>query len=367
MYPLSLWGPVGPGAENDRDDVIRVATSLLSLGHDQAGESADTGEWTASLENEMRAFQRAHGIAIDGVAVPGGETEQSLNDNLATQPSVATRSPPVPRRAIAARESPADSQSVLSERYGKTGRTLPYGNDVHERLFSPGFNAFAIAPANVEHASTRLADPGTGNTARADPVSGLLGNNPITGRPFRLQALGDNAASPYLSAERAPPTDNSGAIARLAKLALQQVQRATPRRSLTLDEQEQILTEYGFRYRPDPMGRIGLGDWLDASGRVLSEDEQAQILRRPDSVRWGMGDKAHKSAATRQLREAIERGQVRRSDFSPEQLDAIRRGEPTIPEHRWHHHQEYGRMQLVPQRIHENTPHIGGVGMRRGQ
>lgn len=97
MYPLSLLGPVGPGAENDRDDVVGLAAGLLSLGHDQAAESADTGEWTAALENEMRNFQRTHGLTIDGLARPGGETERSLNEYLATQPSVADEPSPAPR------------------------------------------------------------------------------------------------------------------------------------------------------------------------------------------------------------------------------------------------------------------------------
>jgi hypothetical protein len=38
-----------------------------------------------------------------------------------------------------------------------------------------------------------------------------------------------------------------------------------------------------------------------------------------------------------------------------------------MPGYTWHHHQEAGRMQLVPREIHETTIHIGGEGMRQGR
>jgi hypothetical protein len=226
----------------------------------------------------MRNFQRAQGLTIDGLARPGGETERSLNDYLATQPSVAAQPHPAPRNATVARESPADSRNDFLERNGETGGTRTHGYDARERLPSPRLNSIAVVRAKVEHERARLADSDVANIAPTNPVSGVLGNNPITGKPFRLQALGENAASPHLAVESAPPTDNSGAIARLAKLALQYARRATPRPTLTLDEQERILTEHGLRYRPDPLGRIGLGDWLDANGRVIAEDERRQML-----------------------------------------------------------------------------------------
>jgi hypothetical protein len=32
----------------------------------------------------------------------------------------------------------------------------------------------------------------------------------------------------------------------------------------------------------------------------------------------------------------------------------------------WHHHQDVGRMQLVPRKIHADTGHVGGFDMWYG-
>jgi len=34
-----------------------------------------------------------------------------------------------------------------------------------------------------------------------------------------------------------------------------------------------------------------------------------------------------------------------------------------VPGYTWHHHQERGRMQLVPTDIHDETGHTGGMKM----
>jgi hypothetical protein len=72
---------------------------------------------------------------------------------------------------------------------------------------------------------------------------------------------------------------------------------------------------------------------------------------------------AHMRAATRDLRGAIERGEVSAAQFTPEQLRAIQAGEAKIPDLTWHHHQDVGRMQLIPTTIHNQTGHIGGCEM----
>lgn len=68
-----------------------------------------------------------------------------------------------------------------------------------------------------------------------------------------------------------------------------------------------------------------------------------------------------------QLREAIDRGQIDRRLFASDQLKAIYQGKREIPGFRWHHHQDLGRMQLVPASVHEDTLHLGALGLRNGQ
>ena len=71
--------------------------------------------------------------------------------------------------------------------------------------------------------------------------------------------------------------------------------------------------------------------------------------------------------ATKDLAEAIQKGQVRKSSFNTEQLRAIEKGESKIPDYTWHHHQDTGRMQLVPEKSHHDTGHIGWEAMNKGR
>lgn len=71
-------------------------------------------------------------------------------------------------------------------------------------------------------------------------------------------------------------------------------------------------------------------------------------------------------AATRQLREALARGESVGVTFTPAQLRAIRAGRSTIPGYRWHH-VSGGELQLIPARIHDAVPHIGSGAMRHGR
>jgi len=72
-------------------------------------------------------------------------------------------------------------------------------------------------------------------------------------------------------------------------------------------------------------------------------------------------------AATRDLRDGINSGRIDTSQFTQEQLQAIQSGAPKIPDYTWHHHQEVGRMQLVPETIHSCVSHIGGNAMCQGR
>ena len=71
--------------------------------------------------------------------------------------------------------------------------------------------------------------------------------------------------------------------------------------------------------------------------------------------------------ATKDLAEAIKRGEVSSSSFNSEQLKAIKKGKSKIPSYTWHHHQDTGRMQLISERKHTQTGHIGGEAMDKGK
>lgn len=71
----------------------------------------------------------------------------------------------------------------------------------------------------------------------------------------------------------------------------------------------------------------------------------------------------HFRDATRNLRDAIRRKEVGIEQFSPEQLAAIEKGADKIPGFTWHHHQDLGRMQLVPKGLHGKVGHMGGYAL----
>ena len=51
---------------------------------------------------------------------------------------------------------------------------------------------------------------------------------------------------------------------------------------------------------------------------------------------------------SRDLWQAIQRGEIPVSRFTPTQLQQIERGSTRIDGFTWYHHQDYGCMQLVP-------------------
>ncbi|WP_439863546.1 two-partner secretion domain-containing protein [Pseudomonas antarctica] len=71
--------------------------------------------------------------------------------------------------------------------------------------------------------------------------------------------------------------------------------------------------------------------------------------------------------ATRDLRTQIDSGAVPSSAFTDVQLKAIRGGQDKIPGYTWHHHQDTGRMQLVPEVFHNGARHVGWESMSKGQ
>jgi filamentous hemagglutinin len=71
--------------------------------------------------------------------------------------------------------------------------------------------------------------------------------------------------------------------------------------------------------------------------------------------------------ATRNLRAQVNAGKVSASQFTSAQLKAINSGLDKIPGYTWHHHQNTGRMQLVPQDIHSGARHVGWESTSKGQ
>jgi filamentous hemagglutinin len=106
---------------------------------------------------------------------------------------------------------------------------------------------------------------------------------------------------------------------------------------------------------------------FDSRGFPIFDDVAAFDTRLPNEPFREATYTGQMRLATQDLRQAIERGEIPTSRFTSEQLRQINSGAERIDEYTWHHHQETGRMQLVPRDIHGGTGHVGGEAMGRGR
>lgn len=106
---------------------------------------------------------------------------------------------------------------------------------------------------------------------------------------------------------------------------------------------------------------------FDQRGFPIFDKDVVFDTRLPATSFQGSSYQSQMRMATRDLRAAIERAPELGSAFSPSQLQAIQAGNVRIPGLTWHHHQDAGRMQLVPTGVHRDTHHIGGGSMLGGR
>jgi hypothetical protein len=95
-------------------------------------------------------------------------------------------------------------------------------------------------------------------------------------------------------------------------------------------------------------------------------DEHVKYETRISGNLKNMSREAHMRAGTRQLRADIEAGVIDKNMFSEKQLTQIKSGLYKIEGYTWHHHQDLGRMQLVPTDIHKEVKHVEGFEMWGG-
>jgi hypothetical protein len=74
----------------------------------------------------------------------------------------------------------------------------------------------------------------------------------------------------------------------------------------------------------------------------------------------------HKIESTKQLAATLEGNPALKAKFNEAQLSDITKGKESINGYIWHHHQDIGRMQLIPRKTHVETGHIGESLWTRG-
>ncbi|WP_370464665.1 HNH endonuclease [Methylosinus sp. RM1] len=106
---------------------------------------------------------------------------------------------------------------------------------------------------------------------------------------------------------------------------------------------------------------------FDARGFPIFDNVAVVDLTVPDRAAFfAVGPQEQMAMATKTLRGMINSDPVykARLGFSLFQLRDIEIGVHKIKGYAWHHHQQPGRMQLVPENLHK-VSHVGGSSMNR--
>lgn len=90
---LDLNGPVGRSYNTDLDDVALTKDALKELGYYKDPEHGPTPYADEKLFEGLEKFQKDHGLKVDGVIKPDGETADKLFDIAGRSPTYRCKNP----------------------------------------------------------------------------------------------------------------------------------------------------------------------------------------------------------------------------------------------------------------------------------
>jgi hypothetical protein len=115
------------------------------------------------------------------------------------------------------------------------------------------------------------------------------------------------------------------------------------------------------RGRVDLAGQAHPTSGVRFNERGFPEFDSLYDTTIPERLRGpSIADETQFRQATRDLREYLRANPALRENFTPEQLAAIERGEPRLPDLTWHHVEDGTTLQLVGRLTHRQTGHSGG-------
>ncbi len=140
-----------------------------------------------------------------------------------------------------------------------------------------------------------------------------------------------------------------------------------------------IVPYSGTRHPPQPIPNLG----RNRSGQAFTNGKhtvrfdkdgfpefETQFETLLSDSHIGSGKKElHFRAANQNLFSALKEtpSLARKLGLSPAEVEALARSAEPPPGYTWHHHQDVGRMQLVPFEAHRlATPHTGGMAIWGG-
>lgn len=98
---LRLSQPVGDNKPNRKEDVRQLGLALRTVGYLEPDALDVASGATGRLFGSVRSLQGDHGLRVDGVVTPEGETEQAINNSLLGKPrgAVLMERPPIALQA----------------------------------------------------------------------------------------------------------------------------------------------------------------------------------------------------------------------------------------------------------------------------
>lgn len=125
-------------------------------------------------------------------------------------------------------------------------------------------------------------------------------------------------------------------------------------RNYHLEGEEHPVTDIPYERDTLPDGREGVFPVFPAITEVQLPEDLYQAT-----------DRQQFNACNEELKNQIQNDPELKSKFSEEQLAQIENGR-TPSGYTWHHHQQDGKMQLVPTDIHDKSAHTGGKALWGG-
>lgn len=233
---LDIKEPVGAGGFNKRDDTARVSAAMDAIDVQEASDFSRMGFWDDALDTTIKSFQRDKGLDVDGLINPGGPTQDRINGLL--------------------------SDWSLDD---PVGRTATHEAWIKDALSPVADEALNPPPPLSEKEIAERRNPGDLFFKVADmPIP-----SPFAG-----------IEPPHESASHFPRDGSRRSLAGPVVRGLD----GEPHSPKTDND---FLTGLGFRYRPDPFGRLDQGDWESPDGapvqrRVVNELLKAKPARQGD-------------------------------------------------------------------------------------
>lgn len=112
--PFGLKSKIaGNGGDNRRPDVAKVQVLLNKAGFHEIPEAeGPNGYHSTILDQDIRRFQRANKLKVDGALLPGGETIRTLERTLSARSTGAAQAVDVPRPDAERREGGATTATA---------------------------------------------------------------------------------------------------------------------------------------------------------------------------------------------------------------------------------------------------------------